>query len=372
MNDRLELITSYFGGSNYAAQLASSADLAVITSFPGALIVTSVNALTGLASNSDRIDLLALGYVEQSPYQILDREYKFVLRSQSAQYLGASLSEIELGSKAAHGSYYYLTFEDASRVTVTVLLWLLREQSPAVRDRTLNAIRATANAQQQFAHTFNLFVSAEKPELNRQRTLYLLTLAGEWQQPPTIASMLANPKTQTTAISASLGQMLVNIQDTWIAVVEFIPSLIVGQPPELSTVWWLVRTYGLGTERLLQHEKDVVFVAGEGFNRLTLDTTPKRSYEANRLNAQATFGFGYNVEPIARPTPVLQNVTFSVTADGPPAPALQNVTFSVTADGPPAPALQNVTFSVTADAPPTPTVLPIVGVIITPVIPRNE
>lgn len=320
---RLDLIAEYFGGADTVSQFVGSEDLGLILSFPGALLVTTISALVDPQRASDPVDLLELGYVPGTEYQVSDARQNLLFKGTTSRYLGGSNQAISLAASSLHGSYLYVTFVDAERIPICAIVWLMREQSPANRELTLSSIRAAATDRQKFAQVFELFITTATAQIDRERPLHILVLPGIWQAPPTVSDMLVNPNTRILPMSANRGQLLANIQDTWVAVVELRPSLVTAGAPILDTVWWLYNTYGLGTERLLPHLRDVTFIAGEGFNRLTLNTDLKRTYEANRLTVSAKYILGYQVDTKASGSlnlvttvtsvPIIQSITFTST-----------------------------------------------------------
>jgi hypothetical protein len=74
--------------------------------------------------------------------------------------------------------------------------------------------------------------------------------------------------------------MLVEIKDYWLALVELDSSL---PAPVISYSLKIASVTGTGTERLVSSNENLIFVAGNTFNRLSL--AGDEGYSSSQLNA---------------------------------------------------------------------------------------
>jgi hypothetical protein len=285
---KLATIASSFGSEQVLSSFLSQPDLNVITAFPGPVAVLSVGNLINPDGDPDDLDLVSLDYIPGSTYSVLSSDYRFLFSGQTDRYFGGSDREQNLASSALHGSYFYISFQAQHNRPVVVLVWLAREASQATKATTLTSIRSAAATKEVTSRPFSLFVATQNSNLDKERQLLILLRNGNWQQPPTIAQLFADPETRRLSLIANQGRMLQSIQDTWLAVVELDTTTV---QPTISSTWQLAQTKGIGLERLLKNSNRAVFVAGESFTRLSLDPEQQGSYQASRLSAAAYFEF---------------------------------------------------------------------------------
>lgn len=285
---KLASIASSFGSEQVLSSFLDQTDLNIIASFPGPVAVLSIGNLINPQGDPDDLDLVSLDYIPGSTYSVLAADYRFLFSGETDRYFGRSSAVENLATSALHGSYFYISFRAQNNRPVVVLLWLAREASPITKNTTLTSIRAAAATRELTIRPFSLFVATQNLNLDKERQLLILLRQGNWQQPPTIAQLFADPETRRLNLTANQGRMLQSIQDTWLAVVELDPTTV---QPTIASTWQLAQTKGIGLERLLTNSNRAVFVAGESFSRLSLDPQQQDSYQASRLSAAAYFEF---------------------------------------------------------------------------------
>lgn len=294
ISTRLDFLANHFGGYQEVVKLLPASDLNIIASFCGPVSVNSIASLIN-ETTTDPIDLLELGYIANSTYYVHNSRYEYLFSGQVDRYFAASAEIKKLALTAPHGSYYYITFTNTDNQPFVVMLWLLRESTAAVKATKLTAIRASATNREHSGVPFSLFVGVAQPQLARSKELVILMAKGDWQQPPTINNLYQDPNLIQVAFAANAGRMLVDIQDVWLAVVEIEPNPVDAGRPIITAVWKPVSNLGIGTERLLPSDRDLLYVAGAGFNRLTFDSQIQQGYEAGRLAATVKFDYSYTI-----------------------------------------------------------------------------
>jgi hypothetical protein len=243
--------------------------------------VLSVGNLINPGLDPDDLDLVSLDYVPNSTYSVLDKNQNYLFKGQTDQYFGGALLEQQLADTAAHGSFFYITFVALDLRPVSILLWLSREASLETSTLELVRFQAELNLDQNRVNAFSLFVGLENTQLTTATNIVILLLQGTWQSRLTVAQIFADPRTRRLVLDKSAGKMLTNVQDSWFAVVELSATTV----PTILNIWQVSRINGVGTERILTIDNDANFIAGESFNRLSLDRNLVDNYQPGALQA---------------------------------------------------------------------------------------
>jgi hypothetical protein len=278
---RIDNLGRIFGGSDILSKLLTIEQLNIIASFPGPIVTLSVGNLIDPGNHPDDLDLLTLDYLSNSKYSIFDSNYQYLFSGSTDRYLGGSALERQLASTAKHASFYYVSYINNNLQTELILLWLSRESSPETSSTIRQRLRDEAiKLAPSLSPKFSLFISLEKPSLIKDKLLTLLLLKGSWQSPPTLQSMFTNLETKRLNLFANEGRMLIEIKDYWLALVELDSSL---PAPVISYSLKIASVTGTGTERLVSSNENLIFVAGNTFNRLSL--AGDEGYSSSQLNA---------------------------------------------------------------------------------------
>jgi hypothetical protein len=278
---KLNQIGKVFGDVTQLQAFLTVPELNIIASFPGPVAVLSVGNLINPGLDPDDLDLVSLDYVPNSTYSVLDKNQNYLFKGQTDRYFGGALLEQQLADTAAHGSFFYITFVALDLRPVSILLWLSREASLETSALELARFQAELNLDQGRVNAFSLFVGLENKQQSIATNIVILLLQGTWQSRLTVAQIFTDPRTRRLAIDNSAGKMLTNVQDSWFAVVELSATTV----PTILNIWQVSRINGVGTERILTIDNDANFIAGESFNRLSLDRNLVDNYQPGALQA---------------------------------------------------------------------------------------
>ncbi|EKQ70413.1 hypothetical protein OsccyDRAFT_0700 [Leptolyngbyaceae cyanobacterium JSC-12] len=142
----LDQFAAQFGGASEVLSLLPDVDLEKLLTFPGKVFITK--------PWSAAIDLRELGYVEGTPYSLLDNQLKLIKTDYSEDgYFGGKEEDQQILLNAQHASFLYLQFLDQ-----LVLLWVCNRLSQTQLKQQINQWQKQASLFNEVLSTYELFL----------------------------------------------------------------------------------------------------------------------------------------------------------------------------------------------------------------------